>query len=86
MSDQYTNLAEQPVYQSLIYPILMFGMPRNLALLLLTVTMVAVLSWGAYYFILITAVLMFFFRTLTANDPHFFTIAMDLMKMKKDYD
>lgn len=75
-----------PVYRSLILPNLIFGVPRKLALLLLMFTLGMVFSLGQVWFLAVTVALFAVFNILGRNDPMFFDLFIQLVKLPEVAD
>lgn len=80
------NLHESPVYRSLIFPTLIFGMPRKLFILLATATMAVVLGLGQLWFIPLAVLLAIVFYFISKDDPYFFDIYLETIKLPEVYD
>jgi type IV secretion system protein VirB3 len=65
---------EIPIHRSLTDPILIAGLPRQLAILLWTPGMVVILGLYQLWFLPIQLVLHLLFVYLTKRDPHFFEV------------
>jgi type IV secretion system protein TrbD len=65
---------EVPVHRSLTQPIMVAGLPRNLGLLLWTVTAAFALGLHQLWVLPIALVLHGVFAALARRDPHFFDV------------
>jgi type IV secretory pathway VirB3-like protein len=75
-----------PVYRSLILPNLIFGVPRQLAIMLLMFTLGMVVSLGQYWFLAVTVLLFLVFNILGRSDPMFFDMFVQLVKLPEVAD
>ena len=75
------DLYESIVYRSLIFPQLIFGMPRNLFFILITLTLAVSLGLGQIWFVPFAIVLAVVFYFISKKDPYFFDIYMAMVKM-----
>jgi type IV secretion system protein VirB3 len=65
---------EVPVHRSLTQPIMMAGLPRNLGLLLWTITAAFALGLHQLWVLPIALVLHGVFAAMARRDPHFFDV------------
>lgn len=79
-------LSTAPVYQSIIDPLKVFGLPRTFGIMLATTTVSMVVMLGAWWFAFISAVLYIVGREVGKLDPYFFSIFFEVIKLKDVYD
>lgn len=65
---------EVPLHRSLTQPIMFAGLPRNLGLLLWTVTAAFALGLHQFWVLPIALLLHFVFAAMARRDPHFFDV------------
>jgi type IV secretory pathway TrbD component len=80
------SIHEYPVFRSLIFPTLLFGMPRKLALVLATATMAVALGLGQIWFVPLSVVIAVIFYFISKDDPYFFDIYLETIKLPEVYD
>ncbi len=69
------------VHISLLYPALIFGMPRQLFLLIGIATMALVFSLGQIWFLGVTAVLLAVARRICKEDRYVFEVYQQLFRL-----
>ena len=74
------------VHRSILFPSLVFGMPRRLFIILGVTTLALVFSLGQVWFIAVTFVLMLITRRISKEDRYVFEIYAQLFRMPKELD
>lgn len=74
------------IFRSILYPALVFGMPRKLFLLIGITTLVMVVSLGQIWFAAVTLVLLLAARFVSKDERFIFEIYMNLIKFPKELD
>ena len=77
---------EAPVFRSLLEPLKVLGMPRNLGVLVGTLTMAMVVGAGMIWFLAVTVVLVVLSNVMARQDAWFFDIMRDLMRLPEVLD
>jgi len=75
-----------PVHRSILFPALVFGMPRRIFVIVGITTLALVFSLGQIWFIAVTFVLMLITRRISKQDRYVFDIYGQLFKMPKELD
>jgi len=70
-----------PVYRSLLFPPLVFGMPRRLFLLIAVSSLAIVVSLGQLWFLIITVATLFGGRAIGKIDRYAFEIFTELLRL-----
>lgn len=68
--------SEVPIHRSLTQPMRVAGLPRNLGLLLWTITAAFVLGLHQIWVLPVAVVLHLAFASAAKRDPHFFDVAI----------
>lgn len=77
---------EAPVFRSLLEPLKVLGMPRNVGVLVGTLTLAMVIGAGMVWFLGVTAVLVIVSNVMARHDAWFFDIMRDLIKLPEAMD
>jgi len=80
------NYLYSPVYRSILFPSLVFGMPRRLFLILGIATLALVFSLGQIWFLAVTVILMLITRKIAKEDRWVFEIYSQLFKLPQELD
>ena len=80
------NYLYSPVYRSILFPSLVFGMPRRLFLILGIATLALVFSLGQFWFLGVTLILMLITRKIAKEDRWVFEIYSQLFKLPQELD
>ena len=80
------NYLYSPVYRSILFPSLVFGMPRRLFLILGIATLALVFSLGQFWFLGVTVVLMLITRKIAKEERWVFEIYSQLFKLPQELD
>jgi type IV secretory pathway VirB3-like protein len=75
-----------PVYRAILFPALIFGMPRRLFLVIGIATLALVLSLGQIWFLAVTLILIILARRVAKEDRYVFEVYMQLFKLPKVLD
>jgi type IV secretory pathway VirB3-like protein len=75
-----------PIFRSLLFPATIIGMPKNLFFGLSFITLAIVSVLQQWWFIAIFVLLIVFFNFMTKNDPFFFDIYTDVIKLPEVMD
>ena len=75
-----------PVHRSILFPPLVFGMPRKLFVLIGIITLALVVSMGQVWFIAVSLVSMLVARRISKEDIYAFEIYLQLFKFPKELD
>jgi len=80
------SIQEYPVFRSLVFPTLIFGMPRKFFITLATATMAVVFGLGQIWFAPLSVVLAFIFNYISKDDPYFIYIYLETIKLPEAFD
>jgi len=80
------SIQEYPVFRSLVFPTLIFGMPRKFFITLATATMAVVFGLGQIWFAPLSVVLAVIFYFISKDDPYFFDIYLETIKLPEAFD
>ena len=80
------NYLYSPVHRSILFPSLVFGMPRRLFLILGIATLALVFSLGQFWFLGVTVILMLITRKIAKEDRWIFEIYSQLFKLPQELD
>lgn len=80
------NFLESPIYRSILFPPLAFGMPRKLFLLIGITTLALVVSLGQLWFLAVTAVLIIIARRVSKEDRYVFEVYTQLARLPDRLD
>lgn len=75
------DLLIAPVYRSLLFPSLVFGMPRRLFLLIAVSSLAIVVSLGQIWFLAVTVASLASGRLIGKTDRYVFEIFAELMRL-----
>ncbi len=79
-------MIEAAVYRSLLFPMLVAGLPRTFAIAIGTMTMAVAFGLGQIWFIGFSVFLFIFGNILTKKDPYFFDIFLKVIKLPEVAD
>lgn len=74
------TLARSPIHQSILWPATIFGLPRQLAVLIGVVSLAAVVSLGQVWFLGVTVLALFLSRQVAKQDRYIFDISMAIIR------
>ena len=74
------------VYRSVLFPALIFGIPRRLFLVIGIASLAIVVSLGQLWFLAVTLAGMLAARFLGRRDPYVFEIYLELLRLPKALD
>jgi type IV secretory pathway VirB3-like protein len=80
------NYLVSPVYRSILFPSLVFGMPRRLFIIIGIATLALVFSLGQIWFLAVTFTLMLITRKISKQDRYVFEIYTQLFKTPQELD
>ena len=86
MTDRPKSFLESEVHQSILFPPLVFGMPRKLFLLIAITTLALVMSLGQFWFLAVTVVLLIIGRRISREDRYVFEVYTQLAKLPDKLD
>ena len=69
-------LTSARVHQSILWPAMVFGLPRQLALLIAVTSLAMVVSLGQVWFLAVTAIALAGARVIAKQDRYIFEIAV----------
>ena len=72
---------ESTVYRSILFPPLVFGMPRKLFVFIGITTLALVVSLGQIWFLAVTLVTMIVGRRISREDRYVFDVYMQLARL-----
>ena len=70
------TLTSAPIYQAILWPPLILGLPRQLVIILGVTTLAEVVSWGQIWFLAASALLLLIFRAIAKQDRFIFHISL----------
>lgn len=76
------ELFEARIYRALLVPALIMGLPRSFAVLLGVLTLAMCVGAQQYYFVVLTIIIFAFFGGVTKDDPFFFDLIMEGLKIQ----
>ena len=80
------DLLVAPVYRSLLFPPLVFGMPRSLFMFIGVSSLAIVVSLGQVWFLGVTVIAMIASRSIGKVDRYVFEIFAELMRLPQVAD
>ena len=80
------DLLSAPIYRSILFPTLVFGMPRRLFVIIGITTLAIVMSLGQWWFLAVTLVLMIVARRISKEDRYVFEVYSQLAKLPSKLD
>lgn len=75
-----------PIYRSLLFPQLIFGVNKNVAIMIFTFTFVMVFQLQIYSFIVLPIPVFFILSKVTKKDPFMADILLQKIKLKEVFD
>lgn len=75
------NYLEAPVYKSVIFPVTVFGLPHNIFVMLLIITLHLCISEAQLWFAGIFLGILLLSKIITKNDPFFFYVYFEVIKL-----
>ncbi len=77
------NYTEYPVYKSIMYPANVFGLPQNVFVMLLVITLYLCIVEAQFWFAGVTLSILLLSKIISKNDPFFFDIYFEVIKLPK---
>jgi type IV secretory pathway VirB3-like protein len=81
-----TDPSVAPIYKSIMFPPLIMGVPKKMFALIAIISLVVVISFSQYWFLIFTVLALLVAKWIAKKDPFVFEITLELMKIPDKAD